>query len=122
MIADSEGTELAHAEAAYLEAFKSAQELWTMLLAKREDPTVYSLEVTDARDRLVFVLPFAEVLQTARRGAGLSDLRALDRARRLRSRTQELRSALAREIDATRQTVEETRALMGRLHQPADGE
>jgi hypothetical protein len=93
-----------------------------MLLARLEDPTVYAFEFTDSRGRLAFVLPFAEVLQTARRGAGLSDLGALQRARRLSSRTQELRRELAREIDATRKTVAQTQALMQRLHQPADHE
>jgi Domain of unknown function (DUF6894) len=122
LIADFEGTELSHVEAAYLEAFKSAQELWTMLLAKREDPTAYALEVTDERGRLDFVLPLAEVLQTARKSAGLPDREAAARTAKLMARTAALRVSLAGQIDATRQTVVETRALLQRLHQPAERE
>ena len=123
LIADAEGTELSHIEAAYLEAFKSAQELWTVLLAKREDPTVYAFEVTDERGRLGFVLPLTEVLETAQKGrARRRDREAVARASTLMLRTQELRTSLAGQIDAARQTVAQTRELMRRLHQQADGD
>src|SRR5262245_37483008 len=121
LIADAEGSELAHVEAAYLEGFKSAQELWTVLLAKREDPTVYAFEVTDERGRLGFVLPLAEILETAqKRRASRRDRGAVARASTLMLRTQELRNSLAGQIHATRQTVAQTRELMRRLRQQAD--
>ena len=81
LIADTEGTELSNIEAAYLEAFKSARELWAVLLAKREDPTVYAFEVMDERGRLDFVLPLAEILETAqKRRASRRDREAVARA------------------------------------------
>jgi hypothetical protein len=123
LIADTEGTALSHIEAAYLEAFKSAQELWALLLARREDPTVYSFEVTDERNRLQFVLPLAEILETAqKRRAGRRDREAASRASTLMLQSIELRSSLASQIDATRKTVAQTCVLMRRLHQPPDGE
>jgi hypothetical protein len=122
LIADVEGSELAHGEAAYLEAFKSARELWTVLLAKREDPTVYAFEVTDDRGRLVFVLPLVEILETAqKRRASRRDREVMAHASTLVSRAQDLRNSLLGQIHATRQTVAQTKELMRRLRQQPDG-
>ena len=45
---DETGLELPDAEAAYLEAFKTAQDMWADLLRQREDPTRHSFEIAEA--------------------------------------------------------------------------
>jgi hypothetical protein len=123
LIADADGAELAHIEAAYLEAFKSARELWTVLLAKREDPTVYAFEVMDEHGRLVFVLPLVEILETAqKRRASRRDREVMAHASTLMLRAQELRQSLAGQIHVTRQTVAQTTELMRRLRQQPDSD
>jgi Domain of unknown function (DUF6894) len=70
---DEDGSELPHAEAAYLYAFECAQELWGVLLETGNDPTAYALEVVDGDGNSVFLLPLTEVLEAVRkprRGGG----------------------------------------------------
>jgi hypothetical protein len=116
LVPDHEGAELAHMEAAYLEAFKSAQELWTILLAQRQNPLAHQFEVMDEGGRLVFALPFAEVLdntQKRRRPVG-----SVATASALLSRTHMLGEALAAQIETTQRTVDETRELLSSLGRP----
>ncbi len=116
LIADDEGAELPHLEAAYLQAFDSAEELWPMLLAKREDPIAYSFEVVDARGRLLFVLPLAEVLETARkRSPRVEALAEGAMTSTLLARAESLRTSLVDQIAIARRTVDETRALLNNL-------
>ena len=118
LIRDHEGTELAHVEAAYLEAFKSAQELWTILLEERQDPMTHTLEVLDEGGRLMFVLPLAEVLENTQKRFRPHGPVAMTSS--LLSRTQALREALAGQIETTRQTVDRTRELLANLGRRAE--
>jgi hypothetical protein len=112
LILDEEGAELPDAEAAFLQAFESAQELWTMLLDKREDPAACSFEVVDHGGRLVFSLPLAEVLETTRKRA--RPVRALETAA-LISRAQGLRQSLVEQIETAQRTIGEARRLVNRM-------
>ena len=64
---DDIGTELASAEAAYLEACETALELSYEMLRERRDPDRHAFEVTDSEGRMVFEIPFAEVTRPAQR-------------------------------------------------------
>jgi hypothetical protein len=115
-IVDDEGTDLPHCEAAYLQAFDSAQELWSMLLDRREDPTAYVFEVSNGEGCLLFILPLSEVLETVRKGRRLPRTEALDRASALLSRTKDLYESLVQEIEAARRALAQTRGLLNEWH------
>jgi hypothetical protein len=73
---DEIGLDLPDLETAYLEAFKAAREMWSELLAEGSDPLSRCFEIADERGRSLLTLPFAEVLEQARKdGATLPRLR-----------------------------------------------
>lgn len=59
---DSEGLEFANVEQAYLEAFRTAQDMWSELLKQRRDPRHCFFEVRNTSDDILFTLPFQEVV------------------------------------------------------------
>ena len=61
-IPDGEGMEFADVEQAFLEAYEGAQEMWSDLLKRRQDPRRCRFEVRDANRQLLFIFPFQEVL------------------------------------------------------------
>lgn len=63
---DEEGGEFESAEHAYLEVFKSAQEIWHELLLKLEDPRSFVFHITDAAGTSIVTVPFTEVLDACR--------------------------------------------------------
>jgi Domain of unknown function (DUF6894) len=54
---DDLGVEFDSAEAAYLDAFATAREMWSELLKNREDPTTHSFEICNDNGELLFILP-----------------------------------------------------------------
>src|SRR5689334_8039797 len=70
---DEGGSEFDSVEAAYLAAFKAAQEMWHELLLARQDPRLCAFEVVDESGNGLFNLPFGEVLEVCagRRGPGV---------------------------------------------------
>ena len=63
---DDEGAEFECIEHAYLEAFKSAQEVWRELLLQREDPRACAFEIADGAGALLMTVPLTEVLDACR--------------------------------------------------------
>jgi hypothetical protein len=63
---DEVGCEFEGVEEAYLGAMNAAREMWSDLLARREDPLLCSFEVLDRRGNELFSLPFSEVLEACR--------------------------------------------------------
>jgi len=63
---DGIGLELRDAETAYLEAFRTFQDMWADLPRKREDSTRYTFEITDSLGQMIQALPFSEVLDSTR--------------------------------------------------------
>ena len=61
--ADEAGIELASAEAAYLEACAAIVPLVSELLRAGDHPRGYSFVVTDEAGRILFDIPFHEVLE-----------------------------------------------------------
>jgi hypothetical protein len=63
---DEEGCEFPSVEDAYLGAVRAAQEMWSELLLRREDPLVCAFVVTDRERKELFTLTFSEVLDACR--------------------------------------------------------
>lgn len=63
---DEQGCEFASAEDAFLGAVRAAQEMWSELLVRREDPLACAFVVTDRDRKELFTLPFSEVLDACR--------------------------------------------------------
>ena len=59
---DEIGSELNDANEAYLEAFETAQQISVDLIREHRNPMGCRFEVSDAQDRVLFTLPFAEIL------------------------------------------------------------
>lgn len=125
---DEEGCTFASAEDAYLGAFMAAQEMWHELLVQREDPRDCSFDVTDDRARLLFTLPFSEVLDVCTSegsppapGARRDADQAIQRSEKphhanrsdspLKPPLQTIQDVRAG-IEETRRTMRETRALL----------
>ena len=62
---DHDGSEFNSVEAAYLGAFKAAQEMWGDCAHRRIDPSNWQFEVTDKNRVRLFVLPFREILKSS---------------------------------------------------------
>ena len=61
-----DGVELCDADAAYLEAFKAATEIWGEALQGRRNPRSDAFKIRDRTGVVVLELPFAEVLESSR--------------------------------------------------------
>jgi hypothetical protein len=61
-----DGVELRDADAAYLEAFKAASEIWGEALRGRRNPEFDAFRIRDTTGVVVLELPFAEVLESTR--------------------------------------------------------
>jgi hypothetical protein len=67
---DEIGLDLPDLDTAYLEAFHAARAMWSELLAERSDPMLRSFEIADSDGRVLLLLPFREVLESARKSRG----------------------------------------------------
>jgi Domain of unknown function (DUF6894) len=112
---DEDGTELPHWEAAYLHAFESARELWSILLEERQDPTVLTLLVMDEDRQLLFTLPLVEVLEAAGRRREKPTLEAKAEASALLSKNRELRAYIVVQTQAVQEQLSHTLDLLSRL-------
>ncbi len=63
---DDDGAEFESLEHAYLEAFRSAREIWHELLLQREDPRACAFEITDGAGEPLMTVPLTEVLEACR--------------------------------------------------------
>jgi hypothetical protein len=109
---DASGLEFPSLEMAYLDAFRAAQAMWVEMLATREDPTVYTFEISDAEGRWLLSLPFSEVLDTTRRGGRTARPSAPGAARKHAEKTLVLVAALREQIERSRAAVEKSRELL----------
>ena len=116
---DEIGVDLPDVETAYLEAFKASEEMWSDLLAEGLDPLMRSFEISDERGQVLLTLPFSEVLERARKPAGLAKLRQslqaeLKKHRVLTASLQENVKAAREAIEAANSTLKRTRGLLKR--------
>ena len=68
---DSEGVELAGVDQAYLEVFRTAQEMWSELLKQRRDPRRCSFEVRNGAGEILLIFPFQEVVDSCTDRSGM---------------------------------------------------
>lgn len=111
---DDIGIECPDLDAAYLEAFRAAKDLWDEFLQFGNDPTNHVFEIAEADGRVLLELPACEVLDSAkgqrrRPASGRAGL-AAERARR----TLALAADLARQVDAARENISKSQALLKR--------
>ena len=110
---DPNGFELASADEAFLEGFKTAEEMWGELLAKRQDPRRCRFEILDDQHSCLFVLPFQEVLESCRDGrppaSFLSTYRAgiahATRAQRVAREFRDTLTEVRRNLDDVRRLI-----------------
>jgi hypothetical protein len=111
---DDIGLDLTSLEVAYLEAFKAAQEMWADLLAKREDPTIRSFEITDETGRELMTVPFSEVLDRARKSQRPPPAHNVKKASTHLTRTMGIAASLTEEVERTRKLLEHTQHTLRR--------
>ena len=113
---DELGLELATAEQAYLEAFTAAQAMWPELLAARCNPLDCAFEVTDAKEAVLFRLPFAELVEACRRPSAPgpeSELHQAIEATHVRAQT--AKEDIRNGFDDVRQSLQEASELLARM-------
>ncbi len=112
--ADEVGVELDSVETAFLEAFRGAQDIWHERLRQRRDPRACSFDVTDHQGAVLFVLPFAEVLDSCRRRTGPVEAPRFVDAMSNTGRTRRLTSELSEVMEATRSEILRAQAILAR--------
>ena len=109
---DDLGVEFESVEAAYLDAFATAREMWSELLQRREDPTTHCFEICNADGELLLTLPFTEVLEAGQKPMRPSQ--AINASKNLIEKTRALTAALIQQIEHTRAVIEITRQTLHR--------
>lgn len=116
---DLEGTEFASVEEAYLEAFRTAQEMWSELLIERQDPLLCAFEIVDQAGNSLFLLPFGEVLDVCRgrgtRPRTLEMVPAIAEALACRRYAQQAIAEVSVSLEDARATLRETMGLLAEV-------
>jgi hypothetical protein len=115
-ITDQEGDELESADAAYLEAFEAAKEMAADLIRAHADATHHRFDVFDRSGRVLFEVPFTEVLGTAPKL-----VRRAEPNTEVDKRHKALMEAVAHEIGVARVTIAAARETMARSHRSSPG-
>src|SRR5262245_49727323 len=61
---DEDGLELPDLDAAYLEAFEAAKEMWGEAIRDLRNPSQQQFEISDADGNTLLVVPFMEILES----------------------------------------------------------
>ncbi|MBQ0819500.1 hypothetical protein KBI52_04585 [Microvirga sp. HBU67558] len=114
---DELGLDFPDAETAYLEAFRSAEDIRAEFMARAQNPQDYAIEVTNAADELVFDLPFSEIFDRhAGRHAPRSEI--VRAAREQGDRMMRLTAEVAEQVRLVRENLRRSRDLLNSLGQP----
>jgi hypothetical protein len=111
---DPDGLEFSSLEAAYLEAFRAAREIWAEMLERQEDPRDRAFHIHDGAGRLLLTLPFSEVLEATK---GNRPKVLPPGARKLQvemQRMQRLKGELSTMIVSAQRTIDESKTLLHR--------
>lgn len=111
---DEDGLEFSDLDAAYLEAFRAARDIWQELLVEGEDPQLYAFEIADDAGQVLIDLPFIEVFGSKRGRSARSAMSALAKAKARAERIKGVASAIVREVSAARLTLDESRNILSR--------
>ncbi len=112
--ADDEGADYPDLEHAYLEAWNTALEMSFEMLRLRADPHRHRFEIADAQGGVLADLTFNEVLRPTGMDLPAAGVSIQGRTRRESDRGRRLAGELALEVQAARQTLKETRAVLER--------
>jgi hypothetical protein len=112
---DTEGLDFPSLEAAYLEAFKAATELWGELLARREDPRRLAFEICDTAGNQLLKLPFAEILQSTRGAGTKPPIANASELRRQLDLMNRLAMDISSQVEATRGALRRSRTLLKKV-------
>src|SRR5262245_48899019 len=105
---DEDGLELPDLDAAYLEAFEAAKEMWGEAIRELRNPSREQIEIGDAQGQTLMIVPFREVMDSLKGVPKHPPMEMAERAARL---TGEVADAVA----TARGQLAEARALLARL-------
>lgn len=112
LVPDHEGIELADSDAAYMEAYKGAQEMWGGLLQKQQDPRRCAFEVHDAHGAMIVRLPFGELLESCRDSNSQAFLPSMQSAFAHVARTKQVSAEFRNELEEVRRNLREASRLL----------
>jgi hypothetical protein len=113
---DDSGVEFDTFELAYLDAFKTAREMWPEVMARRVDPRGCAFEILDGAGNLLAILNFKELLENCGPQPVPHEIegtlaRVVDTAYQTRRRLVEFQQ----ELDRTRGRLQSVRRLVGSI-------
>src|SRR5579885_3660531 len=111
---DDSGVEFDNFELAYLDAFNTAREMWSEIMARRVDPRGCAFEILDSTGNLLAILNFRELLENCGRPPGPHEIegtfaRVVDTAHQTKRRLAEFQQ----ELDRTRGRLRAVKQLVG---------
>lgn len=113
---DDSGVEFETFELAYLDAFNTAREMWSEIMARRVDPRACAFEMLDSNQNLLAVLNFNELLENCDQSARVapheiegSYARVVETAYRTKRKLAEFQE----ELDRARGRLSAVRQLVG---------
>jgi hypothetical protein len=105
---DEDGLEMRDLDAAYLEAFEAAKEMWIEGIRNMRNPSRQQIEVGDIEGRTLLIVPFTEVMDSLK---GVSKPLPMQNAERAAKLSAEVKEAVV----TARQSLEEARQMLARL-------
>jgi hypothetical protein len=105
---DQEGLDLPDPDAAYMEAFEAAKEMWIDAIRDMRNPMRQSFAIVDADNKVLIVVPFGEVIGSLK---GVPNQHPVETAHRAAKLTSEVRQAVA----IAYQRLSEAKSLLGQL-------
>ncbi len=105
---DEDGLEMPDLDAAYLEAFETAKEMWIEAIRDMRNPSRQQFEISNANGDTLLIVPFKEVMESLK---GIPKPLPMEQAERTAKLTAEVKEAVA----IARRSLTEARQLLARL-------
>jgi hypothetical protein len=105
---DEDGLEMEDLDAAYLEAFEAAKEMWIEGIRDMRNPSRQQFEINDADGVTLLIVPFKEVMDSLK---GVPKPLPMEQAERAAKLSAEVKDAVA----AARDTLRQSQQLLARL-------
>jgi hypothetical protein len=105
---DEDGLEMPDLDAAYLEAFEAAKEMWIEGIRNMRNPSQQQIEVADSHGGTLLIVPFKEVTDSLK---GVPKALPMANAERAAKLSAEVKEAVA----TARESLEQSRGLLARL-------
>jgi hypothetical protein len=86
---DEEGLELPDLDAAYLEAFEAAKEMWGEAIRELRNPGRQQIEICDADGKTLLIVPLREVLDSLKGVSKPPPMQTAERAAKLSAEVEE---------------------------------